>query len=329
MPTDCANINASYNSSKTSLYGSKNSMAFCLKTFTRSGPAQLLPVESQPAYSKAVFIAAAADRRATSAFSTLVKTWPAICSRASSSADTPDWAATCCAALKLTAPVDNAPPVVPDDTLVTADVVVAGADAAFAAAVCAAVMLSIAACNWAAVSALCCCICCCICCICCCMAAICWLLCCAAAWAAATWALAVAAWAAAVASDTNWADMYSINSFPYCAHVSFARTHPDTIGRAISIVAHPPFAHFGWAQRKISALQLPKFAVGADAAAPLLRGFIYEFHMALLSAPIPELYAVRLLPAVVATGAACVAGAINANAHNKNLGMYFIFSLWD
>ena len=91
------------------------------------------------------------------------------------------------------------------------------------------------------------------------------------------------------------------------------------------MVAQPPFEHFGWAQRIIAALQFPKSAVGADVFA---RGFMYAFHMALFVAPDVGLYAVKLLPTVVATGAAiAVFAQTNDNAHNKNLDICFIFSL--
>ena len=95
----------------------------------------------------------------------------------------------------------------------------------------------------------------------------------------------------------------------------------------MSILVHPPLAHFGCAQRKINALQLPKSAVGAVVAL-FARGFIYAFHMALLSAPELLLKAVKLLPTVVATGdAACAPTLHKPNATNKNPDMYFIFSL--
>ena len=132
--------------------------------------------------------------------------------------------------------------------------------------------------------------------------------------------------AVAFASDTNWADIYSIKSSPYCLHAEFDSTHPDTIGRAISIVLHPPPAHFGCAQRNITELQLPKSATG-PLVVVFARGFIYEFHMALLFAPDDGLYAVKLLPNVVATGAAVACIATSPSTTDKNAGMYFIFSL--
>ena len=90
---------------------------------------------------------------------------------------------------------------------------------------------------------------------------------------------------------------------------------------------HPPPAHFGWAQRKITELQLPKSATGAFVAL-FDRGFIYAFHIALFVAPEPPLNAVKLLPNVVATGDAEYASTdTNANAINKNLDSVFIFSL--
>ena len=111
-------------------------------------------------------------------------------------------------------------------------------------------------------------------------------------------------------------------------HDELDLTHPSTIGRAISIVEQPPFAHFGWAQRKIIALQFPKSAVGAFAAAPFDRGFMYAFHIALFVAPGLPLNAVKLLPAVVATGVAAYAGVPhNIIANNKNLDIFLIFSL--
>ena len=333
-PTDCAKINASYSSFNTSLYGSKNSNARCLNLLTRAGPEQLLPVESQPAYSNAASIAALADFKLTSAFSILVNISPAICSRANRFASTPDAAASCCAAVKSSAPADKftdasvaagvvALVVCAGCTDVAAFCCVAAVASAIAAAV-AADCCSSAAWIWAAVSALCCCICCCIAAICCCICCICKLLCC----AAAAW-LAAAAWvAAAVESDTNCAAIYSIKSVPYCLHDAFDSTHPVTIGRAISIDEHPPFAHFGWAQRNIIALQFPKSAAGADAAI-LLRGFMYAFHMALFVDPDVGLYAVKLLPTVVATGDADAPDTIKVNASNKNPDIRFIFSLAD
>jgi hypothetical protein len=73
-------------------------------------------------------------------------------------------------------------------------------------------------------------------------------------------------------------------------------------------VSLQPVPHFGDAQRKIMALQFPKFASAVlDCIPP--RAFIKEFHWLLFVAPVP-LYAVKLDPAVVATFAH--AGAMNA-----------------
>ena len=183
---------------------------------------------------------------------------------------------------------------------------------------------SSALCNWATVSAFWAAICDCICCICICICCICCAFCCAAASAAA----AFAAFALAVLCATSCAEIYCTNSSPYCAQTSFERTHPDTIVDATPASTHPPLAHFGWAQRKITALQLPKSATGASVASEPDRTFINVFQLLLFVAPDAPLYAVKLLPRVVGTGAESAPNGTTAMANNKNLAIDFIFSLY-
>ena len=87
---------------------------------------------------------------------------------------------------------------------------------------------------------------------------------------------------------------------------------------------HPPFAHFGCAQRKIIALQLPKSATGISTASAPERAFINEFQLLLFVAPDAPLYAVKLFPRVVGTGAEYAPNGTIAIATNKNLAIDFI-----
>jgi hypothetical protein len=91
-----------------------------------------------------------------------------------------------------------------------------------------------------------------------------------------------------------------------------------------SISTQPPFAHFGCAQRKTTALQLPKSATGISAASTPERTFINEFQLLLFVALDAPLYAVKLLPRVDGTGAEYAPSGAMTDATNKNLAIDFI-----
>ena len=93
--------------------------------------------------------------------------------------------------------------------------------------------------------------------------------------------------------------------------------------RATIISIHPPPEHFGDAQRNTTALQFPKFAVaGAEDVAPE-RELDIVFHLLLLLEA-PPLYAVKLLPAVVATLANATPHTPAQTTVNKIFDIFFI-----